>query len=152
MMAIPDLIRRQQATQATLTKYRCLPFNWKKAVTCIHMARFHLRKMGHAVPELPRIRGAIGAVRALRSNGWANCVEMLDAQCDVGGVGLERIPPAFMRVGDLAVLPSDEENSGLDAIVICAGSHKMLGWHQDWSGGMIEMEAPLDNLLGAWRA
>lgn len=147
MTILPDLVRRQRATQATLAKYRARPFDWKKATTCIHMARFHLRKMGHAVPDLPRIRGAIGAVRALRANGWGNCVEMLDAQAM-----LERIPPAFMRVGDLAVLPSDEENSGLDAIVICAGSHKMLGWHQDWAGGMIEMETPLDNLLGAWRA
>jgi hypothetical protein len=147
MSALPDLIRRQRATQATLTKYRARPFDWKRATTCIHMARFHLRQMGHAVPVLPRIRGAIGATRALKANGWASVVDMLDAQ-----VALERIAPAFMRVGDLAVLPSDQRESGLDAIVICAGVHKLLGWHQDWTGGMIEMEAPLDNLLGAWRA
>lgn len=143
MNAVPDLVRRATATQATLNKYRTRPFDWKKGITCVHMARFHLRKMGHRVPELPRIRGLIGAVRALKERGWANVAEMLDAQ------GLERIAPAFMRVGDLAVLPGDE---AMDSIVICAGTHKLLGWHQDWAGGMIEMEAPLDNLLGAWRA
>lgn len=142
--ALPDLIRRQRATQATLDKYRNKPFDWKKAITCVHMARFHLRRMGHKVPELPRIRGAIGATRALRERGWENVAQMLDAQAS-----LERIAPAFMRVGDLAVLPGDE---AMDSIVICAGMHKLLGWHQDWHVGMIEMEAPLDNLLGAWRA
>jgi len=141
---VPDLIRRQQATQATLNKYRAKPFDWKKAVTCVHMARFHLRKMGHKVPELPRIRGVIGATRALRERGWANVSDMLDAQ-----VSLERIAPAFMRIGDLAVLPGDEV---MDSIVINAGTGKLLGWHQDWAGGMIEMEASLDDLLGAWRA
>lgn len=141
---VPDLIRRQQATQATLVKFRNKPFDWKKAVTCVHMARFHLRKMGHKVPELPRIRGVIGATRALRERGWANVADMLDDQAS-----LERIAPAFMKVGDLAVLPGDEV---MDSIVICAGTHKLLGWHQDWAGGMIEMEASLDDLLGAWRA
>lgn len=140
---VPDLIRRQRATQATLAKYRARPFDWKKAVTCVHMARFHLRKMGHRIPELPRIRGLIGAKRAMASNGWADVASMLDSQAS-----LERIAPAFMRVGDLAVLPGE----GMDGIVICAGTHKLLGWHQDWAGGMIEMEAPIDNLLGAWRA
>lgn len=143
MTAVPDLIRRQRATQATLAKYRPRPLDWKKATTCIHMARFHLRQMGHAVPVLPRIRGVIGAKRALQANGWATVADMLDAQ-----PMLERIAPAFMRVGDLAVLPGE----GMDAIVICAGTHKLLGWHQDWAGGMIEMEASLDALLGAWRA
>ncbi len=140
---VPDLIRRQRATEATLAKYRARPFDWKKAITCVHMARFHLRKMGHRVPELPRIRGLIGAKRVMAQNGWTDVAAMLDAQAS-----LERIAPAFMRVGDLAVLSGE----GMDGIVVCAGMHKLLGWHQDWAGGMIEMEAPLDNLIGAWRA
>jgi hypothetical protein len=140
---IPDLIRRQRATEATLAKYRAKPFEWKTGVTCVHMARFHLRQMGHRPPSLPRIVSLLGACRALERNGWASVADMLDAQ-----LSLERITPAFMRVGDLAVLPGE----GMDGIVICAGTHKLLGWHQDWACGMIEMEAPLDNLIGAWRA
>lgn len=144
MSAEPDLIRRKRATEATLAKYRPLAFDWKKGITCVHMARFHLRKMGHRVAELPRIRGIIGAKRALAQRGWDDVTAMLDAQ-----ESLTRIAPAMMLPGDLAALPDE---SGLDGIVICAGRHKLLGWHQDWNGGMVEMEANLDALKGAWRA
>ena len=144
MTGEPDLIRRKRATESTLAKYRALPFDWKKGVTCVHMARFHLQRMGHTVPVLPRMRGPIGAKRALQERGWDSVAAMLDAQ-----EGLQRIAPAMMLPGDLAALPDD---SGFDAIVICAGRHKLLGWHQDWNGGMIEMEASLDALRGAWRA
>ena len=143
-MSEPDLIRRKRATAATLAKYRPQTFDWKKGVTCVHMARFHLAKMGHPVPVLPRMRGPIGAARALKERGWDDVAAMLDAQ-----EGLTRIAPAMMLVGDLAVLPADE---GFDGIVICAGRHKLLGWHQDWPNGMTEMEASLDAVLGSWRA
>lgn len=139
-----DLLRREAATTATLAKYRTKAFDWKKGVTCVHMARFHLRKMGHAIEVLPRIRGPIGARRIMAQRGWPDVAAMLDGQAS-----LERIAPAFMRLGDLGVLPADE---GFEGIVIHTGLHKLLGWHQDWPHGMIEMEAPLDALLGAWRA
>ena len=143
-MSEPDLIRRKRATQATLTKYRPLAFDWKKGVTCVHMARFHLRKMGHDIETLPRMRGPIGARRVMADRGWPDVAAMLDAQAS-----LTRIAPAQMLVGDLAVLPADE---GFDGIVICAGRHKLLGWHQDFPQGMTEMEASLDVLIGSWRA
>lgn len=139
----PDLLRRQRATTATLTKYRGKAFDWKKGVTCVHMARFHLRQMGHRPPELPRIRGAIGARRALNERGWPDVAAMLDAQPD-----MQRIAPAMMLPGDLAVLPADE---GFDAIVISTGLHKLLGWHESWPHGMVEMEASLADVIGAWR-
>ena len=138
-----DLLRRQKATQTTLDKYRAKAFAWKQGVTCVHMARFHLRQMGHTPEALPRLRGPIGARKALDGRGWATVSDMLDAQ-----PGLTRIAPAMMLPGDLAVLPADE---GFDAIVVCAGLHKLLGWHESWPHGMTEMEAPLSNVLGAWR-
>jgi hypothetical protein len=138
-----DLLRRQKATAATLAKYRGQAFDWKKGITCVHMARFHLRQMGHKPAELPRMRGAIGARRALDERGWAGVADMLDAQ-----QGLMRIAPAMMLLGDIAVLPADQ---GFDAIVVCEGGHKMLGWHEEWAGGMVEMEASLAHVLGAWR-
>lgn len=143
-MGEPDLLRRKRATEATLAKYRARAFDWKKGVTCVHMARFHLRAMGHQVETLPRMRGPIGARRVMTERGWADVAAMLDAQAS-----LTRISPAAMLVGDLAVLPADQ---GFDGIVINAGRHKLLGWHQDWAGGMIEMEAPLDAVIGSWRA
>jgi hypothetical protein len=141
---VPDLIRRKRATDATLAKYRAAAFDWKKGVTCVHMARFHLVKMGHRIEPLPRIRGPVAARRIMGERGWPDVAAMLDAQGS-----LERIAPAFMRLGDLAVLPDDE---GFQGIVIHTGLHKLLGWHQDWPHGMIEMEASLDALQGAWRA
>lgn len=140
----PDLIRRKRATEATLAKYRPQPFDWKKGVTCVHMARFHLRKMGHRVPELPRIRGPIGAARALKERGWEDVAAMLDAQ-----PGLTRIAPAMMLVGDLIVFPGTE---GFQLIGVCGSQHKILGWHEDWTGGMVKIEAPLDLAVGSWRA
>jgi hypothetical protein len=142
-MSEPDLLRRKRATEATLAKYRPLAFDWKKGVTCVHMARFHLLKMGHKVETLPRMRGPIGAKRALAERGWSDVAAMLDAQ-----PGLTRIAPAMMLVGDLAVFPGDE---GFDLITVCAGRHKLLGWHQDYWKGLIEVEAPLDMAIGAWR-
>jgi hypothetical protein len=144
MSGEPDLLRRQRATAATLAKYRAAAFDWKAGVTCVHMARFHLRQMGHRIEPLPRIRSAIAARRALAERGWANVLEMLDAQAS-----LVRIAPAMMRVGDLAVLPADE---GFEGIVICAGRHKLLGWREDWPDGLGEMEVPLSDVLGSWRA
>jgi len=141
---LPDMLRRQRATALTFAKYRTREFDWKKGATCVHMARFHLIKMGHKIVPLPRIRGAIGARRALTERGWPDVAAMLDAQ-----ESLERIAPAFMRLGDLGVAPADE---GFDAIVIHDGGVKLLGWHESWPHGMIEMEAPLDALIGAWRA
>jgi hypothetical protein len=140
---LPDLIRRKLATEKTMAKFRARAFDWKKGATCVHLARFHLLAMGHRPEPLPRIRGPIGAARALKERGWADVAAMLDAQ-----LGLTRIAPAQMLLGDLAVLPADE---GFDAVVINVGRHKLLGWHQDWPQGLTEMEASLDAVIGCWR-
>ena len=70
-MQTPDLVRRLEATDATLRKFRGKPFDWAKGNTCGHLLRFHLKKAGHRVPPMPRFRSALGAkgssVRALRS-------------------------------------------------------------------------------------
>lgn len=143
-MTQPDLIRRRLATEKTMAKFRSRAFDWKAGATCVHLARFHLRAMGHRVETLPTIRGPIGAARALKERGWDDVAAMLDGQAS-----LMRIAPLQMLVGDLAVLPADE---GFDAVVICVGRHKLLGWHQDYPQGLTEMEAPLDALIGAWKA
>ena len=57
----PDLIRRQEATNHTLRKYRRKDFDWVKRVNCVPMAWFHLRRMGHTPPPLPPFRSPIGA-------------------------------------------------------------------------------------------
>ncbi|MBB4857204.1 hypothetical protein HNO88_000511 [Novosphingobium chloroacetimidivorans] len=132
------MLRRQHATAATLQKYRDAPFDWAAGKTCLHMARFHLRQMGHRPEGLPRIRSAIGARRALDVRGWANVGDMLDTI-------LPRIAPAQMRLGDVAMLDSGD---GFGAIVISLGG-KVMGWHEGYPG-MTALE-PIA-IAGAWRA
>lgn len=136
-----DLIRRQRAAEATLAKYRSKPFNWSKGVTCVHLAWFHLRQMGHTPPPLPRIRSALAAKRELKARGWDTVSQVMDTI-------LPRITPARMMPGDLAALPTAE--GGLGAIFMCAG-HKFFGWREDVEGLVMLSEVDLTVLDGVWR-
>lgn len=137
---LPDSIRRQAATQRTLNRYRGRPFAWRAGHTCVHMARFHLRGMGHKPPVMPRIGSVLGAKRALAANGWDDVAAMLDSL-------LPRIAPLEMRLGDLAV---GEGLDGLGAIFVCIPPFKLLGWHEEAEGAVI-IDFNRDALLGAWR-
>lgn len=138
-----DLLRRHAATSATLAKYRKRKFSWSGAATCVHMARFHLRRMGHAVEPLPaRVRSRVGALRALKERGWDSVADMLDAQG-----GLYRIPPAMMLPGDLAMV-ADE--TGIGAIMICIGPHKLMGWRED-ADGLVVLDVTLAEIDASWR-
>lgn len=136
-----DAMRRFNATRATLDKYRGKPFDWAKGYTCIHMARFHLLKLGQKVPSLPRIRSAIGAKRALEQNGWSNVADMMDS------LGFTPIAPAAMNQGDIAFRPSEE---GFGALLICAQPMKIMGWFEN-APDMVVMDMSFDQLDRAWR-
>lgn len=132
-----DMLRRQKATQATLERFRDKPFSWVKANTCVHLARFHMRQMGHKPPAVPQIRSALGARRQLDLRGWADVGDMMDSM-------FPRIPSANLALGDLAMMKSGD---GFGAIVLSLGG-KVLGWHEDFDG-MTVLE-PLE-FAGAWR-
>jgi hypothetical protein len=137
-----DLIRRARALDAAKRKYGKRAFSWRNAVSCVHLARSHLVRMGHRPPPLPRIRSLVGARRALAERGWADVTEMLDAQ-----PGLLRIAPAEMLPGDLAVLASED---AIGAIFVCAGPHKLIGWRED-APAMVVLDLSFDLVSGAWR-
>ena len=118
-----DLERRRVATQKTLDRYRNKSFDWQRGITCVHLARYHLKQMGHKPETLPRIRSAFAAKKAMNERGWDSVTDMLDSM-------LPRITPARMKLGDLATVAGD---SGFDSILICAGPFKMMGWHPDGS-------------------
>lgn len=139
---LSDLLRRSRAIDAAKRKFGKRAFSWRNAVSCVHLARSHLVKMGHRPPPLPRIRSLIGARRALKERGWADVIEMLDAQ-----PGLVRIAPAEMLPGDLAVLASDD---AIGAIFLCAGPHKLIGWRED-APAMIVLDLSFDQISAAWR-
>lgn len=122
-----------------MAKYRARGFDWKSKATCLHMTSFHLRRMGRRPPRLPQVGSLLAAKRELAKRGWANVGDMLD------GIGLERIAPAAMRLGDLAMILDD---TGLGEIVVSAGG-KVIGWHEG-AAGMVVMD--LLQIEAAWRA
>lgn len=135
-----DLLRRQKGTEATLARYKGKVFDWSAGVTCVHLARNHLRQMGHKPPTLPRIRSALAAKREMKARGWETVEDMLDNL-------LPRIVPARMLLGDLAVARSED---GMGAIFVCAGPHKLLGWRED-APGLVVLDVSFDELEGSWR-
>lgn len=137
-----DLLRRQKALIATQKKVRGKALDWSKGMTCVHMARFHLRQMGHRPESLPRIRSLIGARRALKERGWANVTDMLNAQ-----PGLASIAPAMMLPADLVVLASEDS---IGSIFVCAGPHKMIGWREDVAEAVV-LDLSFEHVSGAWR-
>ena len=135
-----ELERRRVATEKTLKRYRGKVFDWSKGITCVQLARAHLRNMGRKPETLPRVRSPLGARRALKERGWESVEAMLDSM-------LERIAPAEMMLGDVAIVPGD---AGLDAIFVCAGPLKVFGWRED-APALVLLDIGLDELTGAWR-
>lgn len=135
----PNIIRRHQALESTMQKYRDRPFSWEGNATCIHMMRHHLKRMGHQIERVPKLSGPVAAKRELKKRGWGSVAAMLD---DL----LEPIPVAMMLPGDVSILPDD---SGLNGIVISVGAAKIIGWHEE-AAGMVVME-PTADLQRAWR-
>lgn len=135
-----DLIRRMEATQKTMDRFQSRAFDWNGS-TCIHLARFHLRQMGHKPPPLPQIRSALSARRAMDKAGYANVAAIFD------GLMLPEITPAAMMLGDIGVVPGDD---GFDAVVINAGG-KMLGWREDVAGGIVPIADALSHVTRAFR-
>ena len=133
------IVRRQQATQKTLDRYRNKTLDFSRGITCVHMARYHLRALGHRPRTMPRIRSVMGAKRALASNGWDSVKDMFDSM-------LPRIAPARMMVGDLGTIPGEH---GLDSVLVCAGPFKMLGWHPE-TGEFVQYDGGNAEVEGVW--
>lgn len=139
---VREMARREQAVKATEAKYGGRAFDWKGKATCLHLTSFHLRRMGKRPPPLPQVGSPLAARRELAKRGWANVAEMLD------GIGLQRIAPAFLRLGDLVVLASED---GLGSIFISTGERHFIGWADELAPlARIDVFNP-DGLLGAWR-
>ena len=136
----PEMLRRHGAAKNTLERFRRRRFDWAKGHTCAHLALFHLKQMGRKVPKVPAFRSPLGAARALKAMGCENVAQVLDRH-------LERIAPARMMIGDLAVAGSVD---GLGAIMVCVGHLKLIGWRED-ADRMVVLDVRLDELDAAWR-
>lgn len=135
-----ELQKRAVAVEAAKARFEGRPFDWRGQGTCIHLLRFHAAQMGHSVPIVPRFKSALGAKKSLLATGWQTLPALLDSM-------LERIPPAFMRVGDVLAMPGDQD---WQSLVIKADRHKFLGWHQA-SDNCLILEVDVTAAIGAWR-
>ena len=134
-----DLVSRQRAVEKTKARYEGKVCDWKTGVTCVRLARDHLRNMGHKPPTLPRFRSLLGAKKSMARRGWEDVAAMLDSM-------LPRIPAARLLPGDLVVVPGE----GIDAIFVSAGFARFFGWRADLPE-LVMIELDLDEVLGAWR-
>lgn len=134
------LLKRHEALKATMDKFRHRPFDWKTGATCVHLLRFHLKKMGYKVEAVPKLDGPIAAKRELKKRGYASVEAMLD---DL----LTPIPVAAMLPGDVSVLPGDD---ALGAVVISLGS-TAIGYAEGHDAGMTLFTDPGAVLQKAWR-
>lgn len=128
-----EMLRREQALNKTLAKYRDKAIDFK-TVDCVRAARFHLIQMGHKPPAMPRYQSMIGAQRAAARVGG------LEALLDTL---LPRIAPAAMWLGDIALLEGD----GGDAVMFNVGG-KLAGWHES-AEKMVNVTA--FSVKAAWR-
>ena len=135
---VPEMIARQSAVRQTMLRFGARPFRYGSG-DCIVMARFHLRKAKLTLPALPPYKSLKGAVTALRRRDCAT-VEAL-----IATLGLWEIPPAMMRLGDIATMRGTDS---LSSVVIAEGQ-MVFGYHEDDLSG-AKMIVPFE-FTGAWR-
>lgn len=136
-----SLAMRAAATNRTVAAFEKRPFDWDGA-SCIHLARMQAENMGHVVPPMPAFRSRHGALRALASTGHRSLESLLDSL-------FERIEPARMLVGDLAMLPGEERR--LRAVVVFDGHLSVAGWHEARPESLVWIKAMQADLVAAWR-
>jgi hypothetical protein len=132
---------RAKAAQATLDRYKDLPFSFEQNRDCAKMTLFHLKKMGRPVVKLSAVgsyKSANGARAALRRMGVSDLAELADKH-------FPRIAPAEALVGDLIEL---EGNGPLGTLSIYVGNGMVLTYHEDAVGAVV---ARLAEAKAAWR-
>ena len=111
---------------------------------CVKLTRFHLAALGHKLPSTGRYTTAVQAAAALKKQGVRNLEQLLDKH-------LERIPPAMMLPGDLAMPPSDPDAPAakIGTVMVAITPRKFLGWHPDHESLAVMELLQID---AAWRA
>jgi hypothetical protein len=143
MLADPPphpMVNRVAAAQATLDRYKDIPFEWGR-FDCARMVAHLLRQAGYR-PNLSAggaYRSLFGAKKALKKAGFDTLAEALDS------LGLERISPAACVAGDIIQWPSENE---LAALGVALGNGRMIAYHPDASGAVVLQ--PVE-FVAAWR-
>ena len=132
------LIRRQQATQATVDHFQGKPLAYGKD-DCARMVAFCLKRLGLKVSLLKAgsYSSELGAAKALKRLGYGSLVEAVDAH------GLPRIAPAKAVLGDILALPAERFGG---ALMIAVGNGRAFGYFD----GRFQVGQPL-LFEAAWR-
>jgi len=135
-----DLVRRRDATQATVDAWKGKPFRLGYA-DCVRLAASHLRRMGRKVrlPAQGSYRTLRSAEKELAKRGYADLPAALD------DMGLERIAPAAALPGDIIAIPSEHK---IGCLMVAVGNGRAIGFHEDVDGA--EILQPVE-YVGAWR-
>jgi hypothetical protein len=144
--AVPDLVRRNRALEATLKRFAGKEFDLGSA-DCIQLVHYHLGAMGHRkLPDPGGYASPAGVTKALKRLGHDDLASLFDSL-------LPRIAPAFMLPGDIALVKAEKGAPAWRAgtVVISIG-RKFIGWHPDHPVLSIiqpTIDAPFE---AAWRA
>jgi hypothetical protein len=136
----PPMVRRVDAAQATLERFRDKSFKWGTR-DCSRLVAHHLRLMGYKVklPPAGSYGSLRGAKRALTAAGHETPTAAIDA------FGFERIPPASAVAGDVIEWPSENE---LSALGIALGNGRMVAFHPEAAGATVLQP---NQYITAWR-
>lgn len=140
---LPTLEKRRRVVEQTKERFAGRSFKLGSS-DCVKLARFHLTQMGHKLPSTGHYSTAAQAAAALKKQGARNLAQLLDKH-------LERIPPAAMLLGDIAMPPSDPSDSTakLGTVLIKVAPSKFLGWHPEHALLVVMDVTQID---AAWRA
>lgn len=123
----PVMIRRAEAAQKTLDKFRDRPFALGKW-DCGQMVLSHLRLLRRPVKGAKGYKTALEAKANLKALGYSSLAEMLDAN-------FERYPsPSFAVVGDIIEMPGE---GGLSGLAIALGNGRACAYHPDAPGAAV---------------
>jgi len=118
------LIRRQFATQTTLTQFGDKVLDWEN-VDCLKMAMGHASNLGHPlICKIPNYRTATGALKALKKAGYSSMEDLMKSN-------FNEIPAAFAILGDLVLM---EGSHNLDSICLYSDRRKVFGWDETLDG------------------
>lgn len=120
-----DLIRRRDAAQATMDRFRDRPLRYGRD-DCVRMAAFHLRQLKIRAPLLKAgsYSSERGAMKALKRTGFATLPDAVDA---VLGPESRLAAPAMALAGDLLALPAERFGG---ALMIAVGNGRAFGYFE----------------------
>jgi hypothetical protein len=142
---VPEMARRMRAIESIRARFEGQPYKIGQS-DCAKLVRALLVAMGHrGLPKPKPYKNAIGAKRELTRLGFASLEAMMDTL-------LDRIAPAAMLAGDIALSFADPDDAaGDETLFVHLGSNKFWGWHPDHFA-LVQLAPEAIHIKAAWRA